>query len=133
MPSAESPAWLKERVHEDAVGTDEGDLVVAHAGPDLVLDELGRVVLDDAAEVDGVGLSLRDLVHQRTVVGRRAVDALAADDLYALFFRSLLELVGEALAVGLLVVEDERTRSPPPPSIGRRPDPACRRPRSRAA
>src|SRR5215213_5876755 len=96
----------EELVHEDAVGSDEGDLVVGHAGADLVLDELGRVILDDAAEVDGVRVGLRDLVHQRAVVGRRAVYPLAADHLYALILRGLLELVGEALAVSLLVVED---------------------------
>src|SRR5829696_81314 len=96
----------EELVHEDAVRTDKGDLIVAHPGPDLVLDELGRVVLDDAAEVDGVGVGLCDLVHKRTVVGRRTVYTLAADDVDALVLRGLLELVGEALAVGLLVVED---------------------------
>src|SRR4028118_642395 len=100
-------AGLAEKlVHEDAVGADEEDLVVGHPGADLVLDELGGVVLDDAAEVNGVRLRLGDLVHQRAVVGGRAVDALATQDLDALLLGGLLELVGEALAVGLLVVED---------------------------
>src|ERR687893_3323065 len=100
-------AGLAEKlVNEDTVGANEEDLVVGHPGADLVLDELGGVVLDDAAEVDGVGLGLGDLVHERAVVGGRAVDALTPENLDALPLGGLLELVGEALAVGLLVVED---------------------------
>src|ERR671917_2875175 len=102
-----SVAGLAEKlVDEDAVGADEEDLVVGHPGANLVLYKIGRVVLDDAAEVDGVGLGLGDLVHEGAVVGGRSVDALAPQDLDVLLLGGLLELVGEALAVGLLVVED---------------------------
>src|ERR671912_1692959 len=96
----------EECVEEDAVGSDKEDVVVAHAGPDLVFDELGGVVLYDATEVDGVGGLLGDLVHHRTEVGSGGVDALTAYDLYTEFIRALLHLIGEALSVGLLVVED---------------------------
>src|SRR5215204_1012470 len=95
----------EECVDEDAVGSDKEDVVVAHAGPDLVLEELGGVVLYDATEVDGVGVLLGDLVHHRAEVGRGGIDTLTADDLYTEFFGALLDLVGEPLAVGLFVVE----------------------------
>src|ERR687897_1717878 len=95
-----------ECVDEDAVGSDKEDIVVAHTGPDLVLEELGGVVLYDATEVDGVGVLLGDLVHHRAEVGRGGIDTLPADDLYTEFFGALLDLIGEPLTVGLLVVED---------------------------
>src|SRR5918998_4574857 len=95
-----------ERVDVDAVRADEGDVIVGHPGADLVFDELASVVLDDAAEVDGVGVRLFDLVHQRAVVGGRAVYALAPEDLYVEELGILLDLIREPLAVSLLVVED---------------------------
>src|SRR5918992_1295883 len=103
----------EELVYKDAVRADKGDLVVGHPGTYLVLYKLSGVVLDNAAEVDRLGVLLVDLVHQRAVVGGGAVDALAPQNLYAGALGNLLELVGEALAVGLLVVEHVDGLYPP--------------------
>src|SRR5829696_1943743 len=64
----------------------------------------GRVL---AAVVDHVGVGADDLGHHRPEVPVVLVDGLGAGDLAALVLEPLGEGLGQALAVGLLVVDDE--------------------------
>ena len=76
------------------------DALVAH----LAHDQAAFGV--QAAPVDDVGAGCLDLGDERREVLLAGVDALVEDFLHAACVHRLLGLVGEALAVGRLVVDD---------------------------
>src|SRR5215212_11460019 len=57
-------------------------VLIRHPGSDLVNSYLAGVVVGDAGKVDGAGVQLRDLGHERAVVGGVRVSALAPTALY---------------------------------------------------
>src|SRR3954452_19006615 len=76
-----------------------------------VLPQLHRVVLGDAAEEDAIGAGALDRPGQRAVVRGLGVDALVAEHRDALRLGERSHLIGEALPVDLLVVQDEQLRA----------------------
>src|SRR3954452_17299131 len=76
-----------------------------------VLPELHGVVLGDAAEEDAVGALPLDRAGQRAVVRGLRVDALVAEDRQALGLGRRDDVVRQALAVDLLVVQDVGLRA----------------------
>ncbi len=88
---------------EDAVRSHEGDLGhgVAQVDP-----QLASVVLGDATVVDEVRVGGLDLLGEGLVVGRLAVDPVAAEHGQTGTGGFVIEDVGDALAVQLGVIED---------------------------
>ena len=97
------PQLLAEGRLCDAVGAEHLDVRVR--GLD-VLEHLDTLVLGDAAEEETIGARGLDLRRKGAEVRGLGVDAVVAGDLEALLSADLLDLVGEALSVDLLVVQD---------------------------
>ena len=74
---------------------------------DLVLDQLGAVLADQAADEDGVGPGRLDLLVERLIRRCLRVVRVETGDLDPERLRRVLEVRRDAEAVRLLVVEDE--------------------------
>ena len=64
------------------------------------------IVLDRGADIDEVRTRVRDLRHQRLVVGRLRVVALEAENFGAHLLERVVEDLRDAVTVEALVVED---------------------------
>ena len=107
MPFAAPPASSIVACVREPVRREQLDVaVVRPEHGDLVLDHLGAVLVDQAAEEDRVGPRRLDLLEQRLVGRRLRVPGLEARDLDAERLGRLLEVRRDAEAVGLLVVQD---------------------------
>ena len=98
-------------LRREAVRCEQLDVtVVRPEHGDLVLDHLGAVLVDQAAEEDGVRPGRLDLLEQRLVARRLRIPRLEADDLDVEELGRLAGRGRDAEAVGLLVVQDVHLR-----------------------
>src|SRR4051794_28957296 len=98
----------RERGLRDAVGPEE---LRRRVGSVDVGEDLHALVLGDAAEEHAVGAGRLDLRGERAEVRGLRVDAVVAEHLEALRLGDVGHLVGDALPVDLLVVEDVELRA----------------------
>ena len=87
----------------DALGPEQRGLRQRHGH---VLEDLHRVVGGDAGVDHALGAGAGHLLPERAVVGRRLVDAVVALDVQPLLLGGDLDVLAQARAVDLLVVED---------------------------
>ena len=90
----------------EAVRAEQQDLAVVAEHLDLVLDQLATVQGDDAAEEDGLRVLAGDALEERLVVGLVRVPLVVAEHRDAERLRGVHEVVRDADAVGLAVVQD---------------------------
>ena len=100
---ARRPGDLPEFRRGDRVGHDELEFEALLGG--LTQDQAGLGVV--AAEIDHVGLHFLQLGDKRRIVLFACIDAFVEDFLEAVLVHRLADGVGDALAVGALVIEND--------------------------
>ena len=111
MPGSGLGGLVDRLLRREAVRCEQLDVAVVRAEHgDLVLDHLGAVLVDQAAEEDRVGVGAADLPEERLVARRLRIPGLEAGDLDPDGLRGVPEVRRDAEAVGLLVVQDVDAR-----------------------
>src|SRR5215207_3578317 len=96
---------VDKRLGEQSIWPEEDNLIGRHKGAHIEKN-LRRIVFNGGPDIHETRSRVRDLRHQRLVVGRLRVVALESDNLGTDFLQRVVEDLSDAVPVEALVVED---------------------------